>query len=141
MTVYEDYKYVMQDTGNLYLGAKYTYEELIENEDVTFKMRTILRKFILGESDMDPATTLESHFYFLQPKGFVFEVCKQLKIRVKFAEVVEKKTLFGKKKEVYETKMLKIEKFAEMTPAEKESRGVIVQEIAINKLAMMAFNL
>lgn len=141
MTIYEDYKYVMQDTGNLYLGAKYTYEELIENEDVTFKMRTILRKFILGEMDMDPATTLESHFYFLEPKGFVFEVCKQLKIRVKFAEVVEKKTLFGKKKEVYETKMLKIEKFAEMTPAEKEKRGVIVQEIAINKLAMMAFNL
>lgn len=141
MTIYEDYKYVMQDAGNIYLGAKYTYEELIENEDVTFKLRTILQKYMLGESDMDVKTTLESHFYFLEPKGFVFEVCKQLKMKVKYMEVTEKKTLLGRKKEIYETKTLKIEKFAEMTPAQKEKNGVIVQEISVSKLALMAFNL
>lgn len=141
MTIYEDYKYVMQDAGNIYLGAKYTYEELIENEDVTFKLRTILQKYMLGESDMDVKTTLESHFYFLEPKGFVFEVCKQLKMKVKYMEVTEKKTLLGRKKEIYETKTLKIEKFAEMTPAQKEKNGVIVQEICVSKLALMAFNL
>lgn len=141
MTIYEDYKYVMQDAGNIYLGAKYTYEELIENEDVTFKLRTILQKYMLGESDMDVKTTLESHFYFLEPKGFVFEVCKQLKMKVKYMEVTEKKTLLGRKKEIYETKTMKIEKFAEMTPAQKEKNGVIVQEISVSKLALMAFNL
>lgn len=140
MTIYEDYKYVMQDAGNIYLGAKYTYEELIENEDVTFKLRTIFQKYILGESDMDRATTLESHFYFMEPKGFVYEVCKQLKLKVKYAEVVEKKSLFGKRKEVYETKTMKIEQFAAIAPAQKEKSGVIVQEIGISKLALMAFN-
>ncbi|MBQ7954222.1 MAG: hypothetical protein IJ282_00575 [Lachnospiraceae bacterium] len=141
MTIYEDYKYVMQDAGNIYLGAKYTYEELIENEDVTFKLKAVMQKYILAEAKLDPATTLESHFYFLEPGGFVFEVCKQLKIKVKYAEVVVKKNLFGKKKEVYETKTLKIEKFAELTAAQKEKTGVIVQEIGISKLALMAFNL
>ena len=141
MTTYEDYKYVMQDAGNIYLGAKYTYEEITENEDVTFKLRTIFHKYFLGELDMDPATTLESHFYYMQPKGFVFEACKQLKLKVKYAEVVEKKSLFGKRKEVYETKTMKIEQFAAISPAEKEKNGVIVQEIGISKLALMAFNL
>lgn len=140
MTIYEDYKYVMQDAGNIYLGAKYTYEELIENEDVTFKLRTILQKYILGEFDMDRNTTLESHFYYMEPKGFVYEVCKQLKLKVKYAEVVEKKSLFGKKKEVYETKTMKIEQFTAISPAEKEKNGVIVQEIGVSKLALMAFN-
>ncbi len=141
MTIYEDYKYVMQDAGNIYLGAKYAYEELIENEDVTFKLRTIFQKYFLGELDMDPGTTLESHFYYMEPKGFVFEVCKQLKLKVKYAEVVEKKSLFGKRKEVYTTKTLKIEQFAAISPTEKEKSGVIVQEIDISKLALMAFNL
>lgn len=141
MTVYEDYKYVMQDTGNIYLGAKYTYEELIENEDVNFKLRTIFQKYMLGESDIDVKTTLESHFYFLEPKGFLFEVCKQLKMKVKYMEVTEKKSLLGRKREVYETKTLKMEKFAEMTPEQKEKNGVIVQEIGVSKLALMAFNL
>ena len=27
---YEDYKYVMADTAFVYVGAKYTYEELLE---------------------------------------------------------------------------------------------------------------
>ncbi len=141
MTIYEDYKYVMQDMGNIYLGAKYTYEELIENEDVTFKLRTIMQKYILAETKMEPATTLESHFYFLEPKGFVFEVLKQLKVKVKYMEVVEKDGLLGKKREVYETQTVKIDKFAEISAAEKEKRGVIVQEIGISKLALMAFNL
>jgi len=27
--IYEDYKYIMQDTGYLYIGSKYNYGELM----------------------------------------------------------------------------------------------------------------
>ena len=40
---YEDYKYVMLDTAFLYLGAKYNYGEIIENEDIPFKFRAVAR--------------------------------------------------------------------------------------------------
>ena len=33
-TVYEDYKYSMQDTGNIYVGCKYTFEELLNAEEI-----------------------------------------------------------------------------------------------------------
>ena len=41
-TVYEDYKYSMQDTGNIYVGCKYTFGELLEQEDILFKFRLIM---------------------------------------------------------------------------------------------------
>lgn len=32
-----DFKYVLQDFGNLYIGARFTYGEMLENEDIPFK--------------------------------------------------------------------------------------------------------
>lgn len=34
VTQYEDFKYILQDTGNIYLGARFSYEELLEQEAV-----------------------------------------------------------------------------------------------------------
>ena len=74
---YEDYKYVMLDTAFLYLGAKYNYGEIIENEDIPFKFRAIIEHYILPE--MDAETTLESHFYFMEKKEFSYKTYQQLK--------------------------------------------------------------
>ncbi|MBE5867538.1 MAG: hypothetical protein E7293_01050 [Lachnospiraceae bacterium] len=138
MTEYQDYKYVMQDTGNLYLGAKFTCSELIENEDVPFKVKTILQRYIAA--DLDPETTLESLFYHMEPKGFVYEACKQLKIKIKYSVPVEKRSLLGKARILYQTYSIKLEKFAPIPLADKEKQGVLIQEIGISKLALMTFH-
>ena len=138
MTEYQDYKYVMQDTGSIYLGAKYTYTELMENEDVPFKLKTVLLRYIAV--DLDPETTLESHFYHMEPKGFVYEACKQLKIKVKYSVPEEKSSLLGKRRILYETQTVKLEKFVAMCPAQKERQGVLIQEIGLSKLALMSFS-
>lgn len=44
-----DYKYVMQDFTTVYLGARYTYEELIEAEDIPFKIKTLVNHYIKPE--------------------------------------------------------------------------------------------
>ena len=93
-TRYEDYKYVMQDAGNLYIGAKYSYEELLEQEMIPFKLKTILIRYVLTEAS--PETTLESQFYYLEENDFLYETYKQLKVRVKTQIQKEKKTLSGK---------------------------------------------
>lgn len=136
---YEDYKYVMGDTGNVYLGAKYAYGELLQNEDVPFKIRAIVERYILPQSD--PETTLESEFYYMTSDSFVYRTYRQLKVRVKCSKLVEKKSFFpgGKKKKVYTTEIMGLEDFVKMTPARKQAQGILVQEIIVGKLAMMVF--
>ncbi len=138
---YEDYKYVMVDTGNVYLGAKYAYKELIQNEDVPFKIRSIVERYILPETD--PDTTLESDFYYMTTDSFAYRTYRQLKVKVKCSRLVEKRGLFFRKKgkKAYATELISLEDFAGMSPAQKQAEGILVQEIVVNKLAMMVFTL
>ena len=134
---YEDYKYVMQDTYQLYLGVKYTFEEVVENEEIPFKFRLIVERYLYP--DIDPETTLESHLYYLPDKGMILKTYKHIKLKVKFNVIEEKKSLSGREKEVYTTKILPIEQFVKMTPEQKEAKGVVIQEISCSKLALMTF--
>ena len=52
----KDYKYFMQDTGTVYLGAKLSYAEIMQDEMVSFKLKSIVEHYIL--KDTDPETTL-----------------------------------------------------------------------------------
>lgn len=136
---YEDYKYVMVDTGNVYLGAKYTYGELLQNEDVPFKIRAIVERYILPQSDIE--TTLESEFYYMTQDSFTYRTFRQLKVKLKCSRIVEKKKLFskGKKNRRYVTEVIGLDELTAMTPAQKQVQGIVVQEIVVNKLAMMVF--
>lgn len=136
---YEDFKYVMLDTAFLYLGAKYSYGEMLENEDIPFKFRATIERYILPE--MDPETTLESHFYHMDNKEFSYKTFRQLKIKVKVSRLVEKKGFLGlgKKKRVYVSELIPLDKFVVMSKEEKERNGIMIQEIVVNKLAMMGF--
>ena len=136
-TVYEDYKYNIQDTGNLYVGTKYTLEEIIDEESMMFKFRLIVERYILPEADLQD--TLETHLYYLEPKSFLIKIYKQLKARVKINIIEEKHSLFGGSKKSYVTKMVTVEELAAMSPTEKEAKGVIVQELKMSKLALMSF--
>ena len=49
---YEDYKYSMQDTSRLYVGAKYTFREPLDEDEITFKFRMIMERYILPEADL-----------------------------------------------------------------------------------------
>ena len=134
---YDDYKYVMQDTYQLYLGAKYSFEELIDNEEVPFKFRLIVERYIY--QDVDPQTTLESQLYYMTSKDLQYRIYRQIKMKVKVNVIEEKKSLTGKCKKVYTTRILPIEELVKMTPAEKEEKGMVIQELMCSKLALMTF--
>ena len=57
---YEDYKYVMGDTSNIYLGGKFTYQEMLDSDEVPFKFQSIIEHYLL--KDTEPETSLESQF-------------------------------------------------------------------------------
>lgn len=134
-TVYEDYKYIMQDTSNLYVGAKYTFGEILENEELSFKFRLIAEKYILPEAS--PQDSLETHLYYLDKSSFLVKLYDHLKARIKVNVIEEKKPLFGKAKKEYVTKTLKIQELVGMSVSDKEKCGMVIQELRVSKLAMM----
>lgn len=136
-TIYEEGKYSIQDTGNLYVGTKYTLEELINEDEIPFKFRLVVERYILPEADLQD--TLETHLYYLDAKSFLVKIYGQLKAKVKINIIEEKKSLLGRNKKQYVTKMITVEELAKMSPAQKESSGVVVQELKMSKLALMAF--
>lgn len=135
--VYEDYKYVMQDTGYLYIGSKYHYGELMEAENVPFKLMTILERYIIP--DMGTDTTVEGHLYYMKAEDFTCRTLLQLKAKVKINRLTIRKKLFGKKERVYKTEVLPLQEFVKMTPDEKERDGIFIQELVISKMGMMTF--
>lgn len=139
MTQYEDFKYVLQDVGSLYLGAKYSYEELLEAEAVPFKLKAILTHYVLKEAS--PDTTLESQFYYIEQNTFLYETFLQLKVKVKIQIQVEKKNIFGKTRIEYQEQIFSLKELSEMNLARKKASGLIIREIIISKLGMMTFSI
>lgn len=128
-----DYKYIMQELSTLYIGAKYTYEELIAEEAVPFKVKTLINTYIKPELEGENLS-IESHFYYMDGSGFAYQTFLQLKTRVRFSILQTK----GKNAQVsYVTKVMKLQDFIKMTPKEKEEKGVMIQEIGMSKLALM----
>ena len=134
ISFYEDYKYNMQDTGRVYVGCKYTFGEFLEEEEISFKFRMVVQKYILPEADLED--TLETHLYYLPEDSFLVKLYRQMKARVRISILEEKKSLFGKCTKAYATRQVTVEELAAMTPEEKEACGVVIQEISVSKLAL-----
>lgn len=134
-----DFKYFMQDTGNIYLGAKFSYAEVLAQEMVTFKYKGIVEHYIF--KDTDPETTLESQLYYMTSDQYSYKTYMQLKAKVKVSMMVQKRTLFGKPKMVYDSRVVKLDELVSMNLAKKKQCGLIVQELILSKLAIMAFSI
>ncbi len=136
---YEDYKYVMFDTAFVYVGAKYNYQEIMENEDVPFKIRTIVERYIVPDKGLK--TTLESDLYYMTEKDFTYRTLLQLKAKVKISRLVVKKGFLGmgRPERRYETVIVPLAELAKLSKEEKEQKGIFIQELVINKLSLMSF--
>ena len=136
-TVYEPYKYIMSDMSHIYIGSKYSYGELLDSEELGFKMKAILTHYILKESQIE--TTLESEFYYMNEDSFQFKTYDQLKAKVKVTVLEEKKSLFGKTKQQYVEKVLSLKELTDINLAKKKGAGMVIMEIQISKLSLMSF--
>lgn len=131
----DDFKYYMQDIERNYFGARYSYNEILANEMAPFKFKTIITKYLKDEIDLD--TRLESHFYYIQPETFDYQIFKQLKTRIR---VLEYKRTDDQRKG-FKEKIYTIEQLARISPEDKEKNGMIIREIFISKLALFAFSI
>ena len=131
----DDFKYYMQDIERNYFGARYNYNEILANEMAPFKFKIIITKYLKDEIDLD--TKLESHFYYIKPETFDYQIYKQLKTRIR---VLEYKRSDDQGKG-FKEKIYTIEQLARISPEEKEKSGMIIREVFISKLALFAFSI
>ena len=137
-TKYEDFKYVIQDVGSVSLGAKYSYEDMLNEELIPFKFKSIINYYILKEADK--STTLESEFYYMEQGTFLYETYRQLKTKVKVRTQSVKKNIFGKEKIIYKEEILSLKELTGMNLAKKKASGLVIVEIIISKLGLMTFS-
>lgn len=133
----KSFQYVMQDTSYIYLGARYSYQELLQEEQLAFKIKTIFSQYILKE--IDAGTTLESHFYYMDPESLACKTYQELKTRIKVSIPVRKKTWTGKEKLVYKDRIYTVCELAAMHLAGKKQSGMIIREIILSKLGLLTF--
>ena len=146
-TTYEEYKYVLQDVSRIYLGCKYSFQELLSNDEISFKFRMIIEKYILQEvlanNDISreaylTEVSLEKHLCDLQAEDFLVQIYKQMKARIKVNMLEEKKNLFGRIKKQYVTKTFTIDDLVGLSAEEKAGCGLVIQELSVSKLALMS---
>lgn len=138
MLDYQDYRYILQDTGTLYVGAKFSFGDIAKEEEIPFKFRSIVMRHLVAEVDKED--TFESVFYYMKPEGYLYEVFLQLRTKVKVAQLTAVKGLLGKTKWVYKEHVYKLKEFVALSKEEKERLGIVVQEIQCSKLGIMTFS-
>ncbi len=137
MAIYEDFKYMMQDVSRIYIGAKYTYRELMQNPEAAFKLKSVIEYYLLKETE--PDTSLESDFYYMEPESFSYRTYEQLKAKLKISVLMDKQGKQGQTERVYREKVVSVQELAKMPLAQKKKDGVVVQELILSKLALVSF--
>ena len=132
-----DYKYVMHDMTNIYIGAKYTYDEIMDNDDVPVKFKTILSRYILKE--VAGNTTLENHIFYMKKEDMSYMIYKQMK--AKFKLNVFKEDGHGKGQPGYVQKEYKIQDIVEGKDSielHEKMNQIFVEELHITSLGLLA---
>lgn len=135
--VYEDFKYMLQDVNRIYIGAKYTYRDLMENPETAFKFKSVIEHYLLKETN--PDTSIESDFYYMKPESFSYRTYEQLKVKLKISRLTDKQGKNGNIERVYKEQTISLQEFADISLAQKKRYGIVVQELILSKLALISF--
>lgn len=137
VAVYEDFKYMLQDVSRIYIGAKYTYRELMEHPETAFKFKSVIEHYLLR--DTDPDTSLESDFYYMEPGSFSCRTYEQLKVKLKISILVDRQGKQGTTERVYRERTVSLEELVQIPLEQKKKDGIVVQELILSKLALVSF--
>lgn len=134
-----DFKYVIQDTGNIYFGKELTYAEMMDRDDVPFKFQAIIGSYFSKDTEL--TNKMSEHILQITKEEFSYRIYDQLKLQVHFFYKEEKVGLFGQKKEKWVHKTCKMQEFLQ-NYKEKVIKGeATIEDISISKLGLMAISI
>lgn len=123
-----DYKHVIQDVTNLYIGAKLTYGEMLDIDEIPFKFKVILSRYILKE--MSRETNIENHIFFVKKEDMSYMIYKKLKAKFRLY-------VFDEEKESYIAHDLKIEDIVDDEYLHENMNTIFVEEMHISKINLL----
>ena len=129
-----DYKHVIQDITQVYIGGKLSYDEILDEEDVPYKLKTIFLHYMMNEVAGD--TLLENHIFFMKKKGTAYSTYKKLK--AKFVLNVFYEDGHGKGKPGYKIKELELDELLDDDYIMANMDTTFLTEVRISKLRMMS---
>lgn len=135
----DDFKYVLQDTSNVYFGKELTYTEMMKRDDVPFKFKAIINVHIARDTDLEQK--ISAHILEIDTQSFTYRIFEQLKLSVKVCYKTQKKGLFGGKKETWVHKTCPIRQFCAEYRDKVKAHQVVLEDISISKLALMVINI
>lgn len=131
-----DFKYVLQDFSNIYIGTRLTYGELVRMEDTPQRLKSAIYLYIYRE--VDAATRICDHLSTMKENSLSYMVFSQLKGQIKVVSqemVTDKK---GESKSQYRTETFSIADI--VTNEELRSRVLPeqIKEYVFKKLRLMS---
>ena len=128
-----DFKYILQDISNIYVGARSTYGELAENEDLPHKLREVIVCIILSEVAED--TTPENHLFYLTKDSASYRVMKKMKTRFRMS-VWEEADGKKRKKSGYVNREYALDEVVDSAELHQKKDTIVVEEMRVSKLGL-----
>lgn len=125
-----DYRIVVQDMTNVYIGALLTYAEIMDLDEIPFKLKSILDHTILKEVDAD--TTISDHVFFIKYNDVSYKTYSDMHAR--FRLNVPKSTNEGIR---YESREYTISEIVSDDYLHSIMDNVWVEELHIGKLYLL----
>lgn len=135
----DDFKYVIQDTGHVYLGKELTYQEILDKEDVPFKFKAIISAYVSKDTTVD--VKLTDHIMTVHKDAFSYRIFQQLKMQIRFFYSVDKKNLSGKIKKKWIHKVCSFDEFQKQYASLVMEGKAQIEDVSISKLALMAISI
>ena len=130
------YKYVLQDFTNVYIGALFTFEELIASDDCPVRFKDFVIRVIC--KDKDKSRTISDELLEIRENDEVYLQFQKLKLKIKVTHLLKSLDKHGNEKDTYETKELKIEDFVKDDYVHDEPGEFLIQEISFKKRHLTA---
>lgn len=127
-----DFKYIVQDISSLYVGARFTYGELIENEDVPHRLKEVIFRIFMKEVAED--TTPENHVFYLSKDSASYRAYHKMKARFRMS--VWEPAGKGRKRAGYVNREYALDEVVGNRELAGKMNTIVVEEVKISKLGL-----
>ena len=127
-----DFKFVMQNFSDVFLGLRMTYNELADHEDTPQKLKTAIYMYILPEAGENIRVC--DHILMVNEKSKAYDVFARLKGKFKVMIPVEITDRKGKTRTEYREKNLTIQELVGDEELKKQIHPEYMMEYKFSKL-------
>lgn len=132
----QDFRYVLQDFSNVYIGARLTYGELTEQDDTPQRLSSAVYRYLMSDGLQD--TRICDHLMTLTDGSMPYMVYAQLKAEMKVVQPVTKIHKNGRKVTEYKMQTYPVTEFIENETLRQQIGPDQISEITFKKLHLMS---